>query len=246
MAILKIMKLILFDIDGTLIDSGRAGSRSLDLAFKEMFGVDNAFRAVEMAGKTDPQIVREAFLLHGIDSSDGFMPAFFETYTGFLKDCVHNAEGHVKPGIAKILACLASQKGLVLGLLTGNIEEGARIKLERFGLNSYFRTGAFGSDSENRNELLPLAVAKLSGESAVKVDYRDCVVIGDTPRDIACSKPYGALAVAVATGPYSAEALSEAGADAVFTDLSDTAKLISLINGCGHGNPRIRASTCVS
>jgi phosphoglycolate phosphatase-like HAD superfamily hydrolase len=246
MAILKMMKLILFDIDGTLIDSGGAGSRSLNLAFKKMFGVDNAFRGIEMAGKTDPQIVREAFLLYGVDSSDGLMPAFFETYTGFLKDCVHNAEGHVKPGIGKILACLASQKGLVLGLLTGNIEEGARIKLERYGLNSYFRTGAFGSDSEDRNKLLPLATAKLYREIAVKVDYRDCVVIGDTPRDIDCSKPYGALAVGVATGTYSAQALADAGADVVFTDLSDTAGLLSLIDEAGCDPPRRRPPACVS
>jgi phosphoglycolate phosphatase len=246
MAILKIMKLILFDIDGTLIDSGGAGVRSLDLAFKKMFDVDNAFTGVEMAGKTDPQIVREGLELHGIDFSDGIMPAFFETYAGFLKNHVHNAGGHVKPGIQKILTGLASQKGLVLGLLTGNIEEGARIKLGRFGLNSYFRTGAFGSDSDDRNKLLPMAVARLRRESAVKVDYRDCVVIGDTPRDIDCSKPYGALAVGVATGPYSVAALSEAGADVVFTDLSDTARLISLINEYGYGNPETRASACVS
>jgi phosphoglycolate phosphatase len=246
MAILKTMKLILFDIDGTLIDSGGAGSKSLNLAFKKMFGVDNAFRGIEMAGKTDPQIVREAFLLYGIDSSDGVMPAFFETYTGFLKDCVQNAEGHVKPGIGKILACLTSQEGLVLGLLTGNIEEGARIKLERYGLNSYFRTGAFGSDSEDRNKLLPVAAAKLYREIAVKVDYRDCVVIGDTPRDIDCSKPYGALAVGVATGTYSAQDLADAGADVVFADLSDTARLISLIDEAGCGPSRTRPPACVS
>jgi len=240
------VRLILFDIDGTLIDSGGAGARSLDLAFKEMFGVDHAFRGIEMAGKTDPQIVKEALLAHAIDFSAGIMPTFFETYTGFLKDCARNSGGHVKPGIGRVLACLAPQEGLVLGLLTGNIEEGARIKLERYGLYSYFRTGAFGSDSEDRNELLPVALAKISGENTANVDYRDCVIIGDTPRDIGCAKPYGALAVGVATGPYSVQALSEAGADAVFTDLSDTEKFMSVINETGYGNPEAQPSACVS
>lgn len=227
------MKFVLFDIDGTLIDSGGAGLKSLDHAFREMFGVDHAFRGIEMAGKTDPQIVREAFVLHGIDYSDGIMPAFFKTYTGYLKDCVYNPAGHVKPGISAALEALSSQEGLVLGLLTGNIEEGARIKLERYDLYSCFHTGVFGSDSEDRNQLLPIAVAKLNKKNGVSVGYGDCIIIGDTPRDVYCAKPYGAMAIAVATGPYSVGDLSDAGADAVFDDLTDTAKLISLINESG-------------
>lgn len=237
------MKLILFDIDETLIDSGRAGSRSLDLAFKEMFGVENAFKDIEMAGKTDPQIVREAFLLHGIDRPEGVLQTFFEIYTEFLKDCVHNPAGYIKPGIGGVLADLSSRDGLVLGLLTGNIEEGARIKLERYGLYSYFRTGAFGSDSEDRNELLPVAVERLYRESSIEVNYRDCVVIGDTPRDVDCAKPYGAMAVGVATGSYSMETLADAGADAVFADLSDTAGLISIINRSDLGSAGARTFT---
>lgn len=231
------MKLILFDIDQTLIDSGGAGSRSLDLAFKQIFGVDHAFAAIEMAGKTDPQIVKEAFQLHGIHDSESIMPDFFEIYVGFLKNCVHNAEGHIEPGIERALSGLASMDGIVLGLLTGNIAEGARIKLERYGLYSYFTTGAFGSDSEDRNELLPVAVEKLHKESSIRVDYQSCVVIGDTPRDIGCAKPHGAMAVGVATGPYSIETLADAGADAVFADLSDTARLISIIKGTDNGSP---------
>lgn len=238
--------MILFDIDGTLIDSGGAGSRSLDLAFKEIFGIDGAFDGIEMAGKTDPQILREAFSLHGIDGSDDVMPSFFQTYTVFLRDCVNNPRGHVKPGVANALADLSEKEDVVLGLLTGNIEEGARIKLQRYGLYSYFSMGVFGSDSEDRNDLLPIAVAKLFRESAVRVKYECCVVIGDTPRDIDCARRHGALAFGVATGPYPVEALADAGADVVFTDLSDTARLISLINRNGWEDEEARASTCLS
>lgn len=133
------------------------------------------------------------------------------------------------PGIREALGGLSAQKGFTLGLLTGNIEEGARIKLDFFGLNSFFETGAFGDDDEDRNRLLPIAVDKLYRHSSLKVDFRDCIVVGDTPRDVSCSKPYGAFSVAVATGPYSTGTLSDAGADVVFEDLSDTEAFMSVV-----------------
>jgi len=230
MAILKRMKFILFDIDGTILDSGGAGVCALNMAFEEKFGVKDAFVSVSMAGKTDLQILREGFLLHNISFSNGMIPEFYRSYTGHLRRNIHNSQGHVKPGIRDALReLLAQDSNYVLGLLTGNIEEGARIKLSAFDLDSYFSIGAFGNDDEDRNMLLPIAVDKLHKRNSLKVSFRDCVVIGDTPRDISCSKPYGAFSVAVATGPYSAEMLSLAGADVVFNDLSDTDALLSAI-----------------
>jgi phosphoglycolate phosphatase len=223
------MKFLLFDIDGTLIDSGGAGMRSLNLAFEDMFSVHEAFRTISMAGKTDPQIIREALLSHGIEHSNGIIPEFYHSYVRHLKDEIGNGNGHVKPGIKKALETLGSRNEFVLGLLTGNIGEGAAIKLGHFGLASHFVTGAFGDDSEDRNSLLPIAVKKLSCLRQPGVSFSDCVVIGDTPRDIECAKPYGAFSIAVATGPYSSESLSEAGADIVFEDLSDTARLLSVL-----------------
>jgi phosphoglycolate phosphatase len=224
------MRFILFDIDGTLIDSGGAGSKALDLAFAEMFSVKNAFRDISMAGKTDPQILKEGLALHGLDHGNGVAPQFFRTYIGYLMENVRNGKGHVKPGIFAALDALASGRENILGLLTGNIGEGARIKLEAYGLYSYFRLGAFGDDSEDRNKLLPVAVAKLYEADSIRIDFKDCVVIGDTPRDVDCAKPYGARTVAVATGPYSSAALRDARADAVFEDLSDTERFIEAVS----------------
>jgi phosphoglycolate phosphatase-like HAD superfamily hydrolase len=223
------MKFILFDIDGTIMDSGGAGTRAMDTAFMELFSVRDAFQTIKMAGKTDMQILREGCELHSIDHSNGVIPEFYRIYAGHLKENMKSAGGHIKPGIREALRELQAQKEFILGLLTGNIEEGARIKLDFFGLNDYFNIGAFGNDDEDRDRLLPIAVDKLFKRDFLHVSYRDCIVIGDTPRDISCSKPYGAFSVAVATGPYSAATLSNTGADVVLNDLSDTEAFMSIL-----------------
>jgi phosphoglycolate phosphatase len=230
------MKFLLFDIDGTLIDSGGAGKRSLNIAFEEMFSVGNAFSTISMAGKTDSQILREAFALHRIESGNGIVPEFYRTYIRHLSEQIGKGNGHVKPGMREALEILRDRDGFILGLLTGNIEQGAAIKLEHFGLRSYFVTGAFGSDAEDRNRLLPIAVEKLRCIASVAVPFPDCVVIGDTPRDMDCARPYGAFSVGVATGPYSTAELSAAGADAVFEDLSDTKGFLSVLQQGASGN----------
>jgi phosphoglycolate phosphatase-like HAD superfamily hydrolase len=224
------MKYILFDIDGTIMDSGGAGMRAMDTAFMELFSVRDAFQTISMAGKTDMQILREGFELHSIDNSNGVIPEFYRLYVRYLREYMKSSMGHLKPGIKEALVKLQAQKEFVLGLLTGNIEEGAMIKLDFFGLCEYFNTGAFGDDDEDRDKLLPIAVDKLYKRNFLRVSFSDCIVIGDTPRDVSCSKPYGAFSVAVATGPYSAGALSEAGADIVFKDLSDTEAFMAAIS----------------
>ncbi|HEX8949730.1 MAG TPA: HAD family hydrolase [Dissulfurispiraceae bacterium] len=222
------MKLILFDIDGTLIDSGGAGTRSLDYAFRELFALDNAFRGISMAGKTDPQIISECLAKHGFKVDNNTVDGVIASYLKHLRIEIRNNGRHVKPGIVEVLNALGGMGARCsLGLLTGNIEQGARIKLESFDLNGYFPSGAFGSDDEDRNKLLPFALRRFEDLCGMKIDPRDCVVVGDTPRDVYCAKPYGAACIGVATGPYRADSLVSAGADAVFNDLSDTAAFLT-------------------
>jgi phosphoglycolate phosphatase-like HAD superfamily hydrolase len=224
------MKLFLFDIDGTLIDSGGAGTRALELAFKELFSIRHAFQGIAMAGKTDIEIIKEALNKYQIPANDGVIPAVTSSYLRHLSVEVHNDRKHLKPGVRDVLDRLSERPDCHLGLLTGNIEEGARIKLGAFDLNRYFSFGAFGSDNEDRRKLLPLAVKKFKNITGKTVNYSSCIVIGDTPRDVHCAKPYGALSVAVATGPYAVEHLRETGADVVLRTLSDGGALFKLLD----------------
>lgn len=218
------MRLVLFDIDGTLVDSGGAGSRSLDLALKELFSIEKGFYGVSMAGKTDTQIIKEGLIKHGL-SANGNIERVIEAYLKHLLREINNDKKHVKPGIHDLLEKLRRKGEAGMGLLTGNLEQGARIKLEPFGLNEYFPSGAFGSDNEDRNKLLPIAVNRFESLFGIKIEIAHSVIIGDTPRDVECAHIYGAMCIAVATGPYSLHALIKAGADYVLDDLSDTSSL---------------------
>lgn len=248
------MRLILFDIDGTLIDSGEAGTRSLNLAFEEVLAVKHAFGGISMAGKTDIQIIREALDKFGFKTEEKTVGQILKAYTAHLLVEMNNDRKHIKPGINDILERLSGKRNCVIGLLTGNIEDGAKIKLDAFGLTGYFNLsndlqdfsshegsdaeppplslmpfGAFGSDNEDRNKLLPIAVSRFKAFSGRTVAYEDCVVIGDTPFDVQCAKPYGATVVAVATGPYPAEHLRMTEADMVLGSLSDSEAFMGLI-----------------
>ena len=222
------MRLILFDIDGTLIDSGGAGVRSLDLALKDLFSIDNGFHGISMAGKTDTQIIKEGIMKHGL-SGNGTIDAVIKAYLNYLRREINNDRKHVKPGIYEVLDELKPLQDLGLGLLTGNIEQGARIKLEPFRLNEYFPAGAFGSDDEDRNNLLPIAVKRFEELFQQKIEADNCIIVGDTPRDVECAHIYGAMCIGVATGPYSYEDLIEAGADYVVHDLSDQKTLLHFL-----------------
>lgn len=222
-------RFVLFDIDGTLIDPGGAGRRSVKEAFYEIFSIRDAFAGTTLAGKTDIQIIKEGLSNHGLPFGNGILSSILSRYVENLKTEIHNPRGYIKPGVLELLDALETADRYWLGLLTGNIEQGARIKLGAFGLNRYFPVGAFGDDNEDRNGLLPIAVEKIRKVKHIDIKYSDCIVIGDTPKDVECSKPFGATAIAVATGPYSYESLLETGADYVLRDLSGAIKVINTI-----------------
>lgn len=222
------MRLVLFDIDGTLIDSGGAGVRALDLAMKDLFAIENAFEGISMAGRTDSQIIREGLLKHAI-SADGTIDAVIHAYLRYLSREILNDRKHVKPGIYETLRVLQTLENLTTGLLTGNLEKGARIKLEPFGLNEYFPSGAFGSDDEDRNNLLPIAVKRFEKLFHREFEINGCIIVGDTPRDVECAHSHGAMCIGVATGPYSYDDLLEAGADHVVHDLTDQTAVLQFL-----------------
>ncbi|KAF0184161.1 MAG: hypothetical protein FD164_487 [Nitrospirae bacterium] len=223
------MKFLLFDIDGTLMSAGGAGTRSLDAAFREILSIDNAFHGVNMAGKTDPLIVKEGLAKHGVPNNNGIVPQVLESYLAHLRTEIHSDKKHLKPGIPEALDVLKDMPEYTIGLLTGNLEAGAHIKLEAFGIYDFFLCGAFGSDHEDRNLLLPIAVQRFREKKQQEIVFSKCVIIGDTPRDVACCKPYGAACIAVATGPYARAELEKTEADVVMDDLRDTARFLNAL-----------------
>jgi len=221
---------ILFDIDGTLVSLDGAGSRSLNRAMEDLLEVKNGFREVSFAGKTDLQIIREGLGKLGLADRDDLMHSVLDRYLVHLRAEVSTGRGHVKKGVRELLHALQHLDGIYLGLLTGNAETGARLKLKPFGLNRYFPVGAFGSDGEDRNLLLPIAVQRLRESGSVSVSYEHCVVVGDTPKDVECAFIHGASSIAVATGPYPLNELQGTEAGLVLPDLSNTEQIVEWIS----------------
>lgn len=220
---------VLFDIDGTLVSLDGAGSRSLNRAMEELLQVTDAFRDIDFAGKTDLQIIREGLGTLGLADRDDLKHSLLERYLVHLRVEVSTGRGHVKNGVRELLAALRDLEGIYLGLLTGNAETGARLKLEPFGLNQYFRIGAFGSDREDRNLLLPIAVERLQESEFISVSHNRCVVVGDTPKDVECAHVHGASAIAVATGTYPLKELEKTDAEYVTADLTNTERILAWI-----------------
>lgn len=217
-------KLVLFDIDGTLVLTGGAGLRAMNRAGESVFGVSNMLDGVAVAGRTDWIILRDALRRIGRDLDDGLFARLRAEHVANLREEIEAAGEGVKavmPGIDALLPVLQSRPDASLGLLTGNFHEAARIKLEHFDLWRYFTCGAYGDDAEDRNELVPVAVERARERGVPPVRFEDVVVIGDTPHDIACAQAVGAQAIGVATGTYTVDQLRAAGAAVVFADLSD-------------------------
>jgi phosphoglycolate phosphatase-like HAD superfamily hydrolase len=227
------MKLVLFDIDGTLLLSDGAGRRAIYRALREVFGATGPADYF-FDGKTDPQIVRELMRMagHGDEHIDARMELLLARYVEYLREELHapGRRPYTLPGVPELLDELERTSNVLLGLLTGNLEQGAKAKLESVGINPQrFRVGAYGSDHEERPELPAIALARTKEMLGIEVGGTAIVVIGDTPADLTCGKALGANAIGVATGRYSVAELARHQPAAVFENLSDTPAVLRAI-----------------
>jgi phosphoglycolate phosphatase-like HAD superfamily hydrolase len=221
--------LLLWDIDGTLITSGNAGLHALESALRAGFGIEGSLDDIEFAGRTDPWIMRAIFRKFGVPPSPGNFARLFEGYVAALPRQLHNPHARVLPGVREILRAAADHGAIAQGLLTGNMRRGAQVKLSHHGLWDHFDFGAFGDDSELRNELGPHALRRAGERHGVQFSAANVWVIGDTPHDIACGRAIGARTLAVATGGCSLAQLRDHAPTAVLPDLSATAEILALL-----------------
>lgn len=222
-------RLLLFDIDGTLIHSGGAGIHALILAFKERFGIDDDLHDIEFAGMTDSGIVLSILEKHKIPATHENMSAFLDSYLHFLSLELPRRKGRLLPGVLELLERLKTRPHVVLALLTGNVSRGARLKLEHYGVWHFFEFGAFADDHRDRNELGRFARARAKEKHEQEFDVSEIDVIGDTPRDIACGKALGARTIAVATGRWRRHELANHDPDFVIDDLSNVERIMDTL-----------------
>jgi phosphoglycolate phosphatase-like HAD superfamily hydrolase len=226
------MRLILFDIDGTLVLTGGAGLRAMNRACAELVGHDSALDGITLAGRTDWIILDDVLRKHGQALDERLLSHLRELYLRHLREEIELPGRGVKaamPGVHALLDSLQTRDDVALGLLTGNFAEGARIKLEHFDLWKYFACGAFGDDAADRNALVPVAIRRARECGIADAQPSDVLVVGDTPHDVACALAVGATPVGVATGGFTVDQLRKSGAEIVFEDLSRGDEFLALL-----------------
>jgi len=204
-------KLLLFDIDGTLIDSHGAGGAAILDAAEEYFGVQRGqLPPLQLAGSTDPAIAMDVFAMVKRSHTPEAISAFLDLYLAHLQRRLHQEDfsGFMLPGVVPLLDSLREKNDAHLALLTGNVRRGAEIKLTRHSIYDRFIDGAFGCDHHDRDQLGPIALNRLQQATGTPYDIADVIIIGDTPKDIRCAAAFGAKCLAVATGQYSVAELS--------------------------------------
>ena len=233
-------RLVLWDIDGTLVHTGGLGSASFYLAVADVVGEAPTER-VAMSGKTDPAIVVEQLGLLGLAPDPEVLDAVLDALVRRLAEVAdHLPElGCACPGVVEVLRALSAMPGVASGLLTGNLRPNAVVKLAAFGLDGLvdFDLGAYGSDDIDRNALVPIALERASEALGSVVPPEATWVVGDTPRDLECARAGGARCLLVATGNYGLEELAALGPDAALPDLTDTAAVLGLLAGAAHAAP---------
>ncbi len=214
-------RLWLFDIDGTLVDTGGAGMRALQQATLDCYGGEGP--PLDLAGSTDLGVLAGILRHFDLQHVAAEEERFFASYLAHLERNLAEGtwHGRVLPGAAELLDELSRREGITLGLLTGNIAGGAGAKMRHYGLAHHFRFGAYGCDHADRNLLGPVALDRAAAHAGTTFTPRETLVIGDTPKDIACAHAMGARCLAVATGKFTAGQLHAAGADMVVQTLED-------------------------
>lgn len=221
------MLVCLFDIDGTLLSSGGAGKAAMEAALGSEFGVSELRGRVPFSGRTDRAIGRDLFSLHDIEESPHHWQRFLTAYLGHLPDCLAKHDGRVLPGIARLLVDLGGREDVALGLLTGNVRDGARLKLGHYGLFHHFAFGGFGDHHLDRCDVAREALTAVRSHLNGSVDLDRLWVIGDTPLDIACARSIGARVAAVGTGWHSMDELAAEQPDLLLADLTDPTPLLA-------------------
>src|SRR4051812_9089483 len=222
-------RLVLFDIDGTVLASGGAGERALRAILEEHYGSSDGLNGIEIAGRTDSLIAKQVLKKFGIEETPAAIAKFLDLYLAKLTELLPLTKGRLLPGIVELLDALKAKPHMLLGLLTGNLARGAELKLAHYGVWKYFEFGAYADDHHDRNELGPFALRRALEKHGVEIPPRDVFVLGDTPHDVACARAIGAHAIAVATGGFTKEALEKCAPDFLFEDFSDIAPVIAAL-----------------
>jgi phosphoglycolate phosphatase-like HAD superfamily hydrolase len=220
------MYVCLFDIDGTLLSSGGAGKAAMEAALVSEFGAADIPYNVPFAGRTDRAIARDLFEMHRIEESTSNWQRFLAAYLHHLPACLVAHKGQILPGIAALLQCLQKRDDVAVGLLTGNVRDGARLKLGHYGLFHHFAFGGFGDHHLTREDVAREALAAVRSEVNDSIQCQQVWVVGDTPLDVRCARSIGARAVAVATGWHSLDVLAAEQPDVLLADLSDASPLL--------------------
>ncbi len=222
-------RVLFFDIDGTMLSTGGAGQRAMELALTEEFQLDFPFEGVLTAGRTDCGIADEIFQKYGLKDTPDERDRFMRSYLERLPQCLHDLPGELLPGVRPLLDSLARMEHVVLSLLTGNYAEGAWIKLRHFKIDHFFQTGGFGDHHPLRDDVARLALQTTSRHLRKPLFGRQSIVIGDTPADIRCARAIEARVLAVATGTYTSIELEPHAPDHLFEDLRSTADVVQAL-----------------
>ena len=228
--------LVLFDIDGTLTDADGAGLEAIRLAARDLYGSRGVLPELDVRGATDAALAREVLPAFGVDCTASRIKELYDAYLFRLREQLDEPrpQAMVLPGVRRLLDLL-TEGGAVLGLLTGNLEAGAWLKLQRFGVDHYFSFGAFGDEHAERNKLGPEALARAEEVQNHSFSPSRTVIVGDTPRDVSCGQAIGALTIAVATGSFSLEQLSACNPTLAVRSLEDSSRIVGLLKNCSEG-----------